>query len=290
MADHTPIPSDRALTLYSPTAIAVRGREEVAEEAVLINEVKRVGLERPKNWPAMMSWPPKIVRDAIRDGKLNESNIPQFQAYYDRYAEKTVERAAKLRQHLERDASRNEDFKRVALFKKKKRFNYDGEAPHEHIGFASLLDPHGDHLSAYEKTVISWGRTSMSTQDGGKVVISKDRLRVPRVTEQSMKAMVLEAASRGWDTIEAKGDPKFVKALVALGQQHGIRVEATVYRFPFLFIGKKVESNVAPARDREMVKELGALRQELGASLQAPAVKNPPKMVEPSQEPEIPMG
>lgn len=290
MNDNTPIPTDRALVIYDARPLIRRHEADVAKEAILVEAARDVGLTRPKNWPEVMAWPPRTLRDAMKAGKINEENLPKFQAYYDKYADKTVERARKLRAHLERDESRNEDRERRMLFSRKKRFDYDGQALHEHIGWAMLLDPHGDHAGAYQKIASGWGRTTMSTLDGGKLRIEGDRLVVKKTSEGSIRLMVEEAAARGWDTISGCGDPKFVAEVMKVANQHGIRVEMTVLRGPFGLFGRKVESNVPMSKDKEMIQELGSIRQELVAGLGAPDVKRSPQMVEPSQEPEIPMG
>lgn len=290
MNEYTPIPANRSLTIPKTQALVRRHYEDVAQEVALAETVKEIGLSKPKNWPEIMSWPPRTLRDAMKAGKLTEETLPKFQAYYDKYADKTVERARKLRAHLERDESRNEDLKRGLLFLKKKRFDYDGQAIHEHMGWAMLLDPHGDYSASYQKMVASWGRTTMTTLDGGKVRIHEDRLVVSKPSEAAIRIMVEEAAARGWDTLSGCGDKKFVAEMMKVANQHGIRVEMTVLKGPFGLFGRKVESNVPILKDKGMVQELGMLRQELAADLGAPTVKKPALKVEASQEPEIPMG
>lgn len=286
----SPVPQSRALVLYNPGLLIKRNRADTEADALHAERAREAGLTKPHNWPAIMAWPPKTLREAMRNGDLNEENMPKFQAYYNKYADKTVERARKIRANLEANSSLNEDFERVGIFRKKKRFNYDDEALHEHIAWASLIDPHGDHFNAYEKTVTSWGRQTMTLSDGGKVKIKGDRIRVTKMSESAMRLMVEEAAARGWETMDVVGDPKFVQSLQVLGKQHGIRIEGLILTHPLSIFGKKFESNPTALRDKEAMQELGLLRHELAASMASPTIKNSPQIAEPSQEQEIPMG
>lgn len=259
------VPVSTSLVLVSPNAH--RDDEERKAARVVDDQANSLGLTKPANWPSVMAWPPATVREAIRQGKLTRQNSSKFQAYYDKYAEKTVDRAKKLAKHLETNQSLNEDVSSILFMRRKKKFDRLMGNLHENIGWAMLLDPHGEHANAYESMVMSWGRSSITTVDGGKIKTRDGSLQITKMSEQAIRMMVQEASARGWETMQIRGDAKFVQAVMSVAKESGMKVEATVMRFPYIFNGKKLQSNPVLQRDKDVINELAELRQNLSQNV-----------------------
>lgn len=297
ISNNTLVPTNRSLIVYKPTPMIRQGLDGKDSINRLSERAEDEGIRRPKNWPNIMMWPPRSLREALAAGKVSASNRERFQEYYDRYADKTVERANRIHEYLKVNSSSNEDWDRLFLFKKKRRFKFDEGAIHHHIGWASMLDPHGDNATIYEKSVISWGRETMTMADGGRIKNVGDRIQVSKLSEDAIKMMVAEAAARGWETLEIFGDRKFVQGVQALAKSYNIRVEGRVLSNPLSIFGSRIESNPTPSRDREAAAELGALRQSLAEGNGHISHEDPngpgkekDMVAEPSSEPNIPMG
>lgn len=190
-------------------------------------------LRKPDGWPAVMHWPPKRVSDAIRNGTLNEGNAHKFQEYYDKYAQLTVRQAERFGAHLRRRSSRNEDVRDFIFFKKKKRFGYDDTRNHDHVAWAFILDPNADFQSSYNQTVMSIGRSSLTTIDGGKVRVTENGLTVKTYSPMAAQVIVEEALARGWDHINVTGSRKLVEEVIKQAKAQGLAVNARVTWGPF---------------------------------------------------------
>lgn len=278
MSKIEPIPTMNNLVIYE---------KKPAQEPSL---TASVGMSKPENWPAVMAWPPKRLAVGIKNRSVNSENAGKFQAYYEKYAEKTLsqsrrfmEEVAKNR-HIDEDLSRNHNalFRRIRI---KKRFDYDETTRHNHVTWASALDPNGEYMSPFNKFVSSYGLTTARTVDGGEVNTTVSSLNVRTWSDQAAALMIEEALARGWESVTIRGNAKFVNAMMKQAKARGLAVEGKIDRFGGLLAGlgaRTVKSMDVMPLDVQAHKELDELLKEINAEEEAQ--KQEPEMVADSDE------
>lgn len=229
----------------------------------------RVGnafLSKPDGWPAVMIWPPKRVRDAVKRGQITEDNAHKFQDYYNKYAQLSKRHAEKFEQHLKDHAVPTEDSRRLLMFRMKKRLGYDNTRNHNHIAWAFILDPNGDFRGAYDQSIASMGRTTLTTLDGGRIAASEKSIRVMRNSEMTAQVLVEEALARGWTHINIEGGPVMVAKVMQQAKARGLEVNGIIRRAPWGLktpFDKKVFTMETMGIDKESFEELADLQKKL---------------------------
>lgn len=236
--------------------------EPADREYAWINEKTKI--EKPDGWPAVMSWPPKKLRDRIRDGKVNEDNVHKVKAYYDEYARLVGDQSEKILQHMRNNPSLNEDQRRIPFFRAKRRLGYDNTRNQRHIAWAMLLDPNGDYMSVYNQSVMSYGRTSMTLMDGGKVDANEKNVVVHKVSPMAAQLVVEEAMARGWGSIKVSGTSDFVNGVLKHAQARGLAVDATVMMDRFGLFPRKIKTMETLGVNKEAKMRLSELADQMG--------------------------
>ena len=181
-----------------------------------------VELTRPEEWPAYMSWP--IMRD-IRVLHEQKATPEQYSAYLESCRAKAAAIPARARQvdrWIRKEGVRLKQGDAVRV----------PSDPYYGVLFAALLDPEGPG-EGLMNAVALWGHSEMRTRDGGILRATPDELRVATATQQSVEALVAEAAARGWASIKAEGTPEFCQFLTEAVKAAGLPAEITEKRAPF---------------------------------------------------------
>jgi hypothetical protein len=163
---------------------------------------------RPKHWPPHMTWPPASVREAM------EAMTP-------------AERDEVIKGLRERSAAMRLRSKQIHEWLVQRGSSPKLKRPADHashgVMFASLLSPKGVD-SSLSSTVLSWGHTRVTTQDGGIVAASERGIRAIKASQQAALVLVMEARARGWDSIDVTGTREFKRMVATAAQQYGIPV------------------------------------------------------------------
>lgn len=233
-------------------------------------------IKKPDGWPTVMVWPPKRLRDAVRNNQLKEDKVPDIQRYYDKYALLTRKSADRFEEHLKDHSVNSEDKKNVLMFKMKKRFPYDGTRNHNHIAWAFILDPNGDFRASYDQSISSMGRTTLTTLDGGRISASEKSIRILSHSEMTADVLVEEALARGWTHISIAGGPVMVEQVMRKAKARGLEVRGVIRKAPWgikLPADREVFSMETVGVDKESIQELSKLNHKMNEETPDKAVR-----------------
>lgn len=203
---------------------------------------------KPFNWPEFMTYPTDLELRELRKGEITPERIAEFEQVKQRQADEMEARAReinswiftygtmRLNERAQISRARNRD----AAFRKRSvgpdgKVNPDlgpvSEVTDEElykdrfygIRFASLLNPHPDHLSRMRSApVASWGHDQLITLDGGRIQARGDELVVRSSSLQAAQMLVMEARSRGWETLRVSGNNEFCAAVKRAAKEAGM--------------------------------------------------------------------
>ena len=205
-------------------------------------------IRKPANWPDFMTYPTDLELRKLRNEGITEEGIRVFEEIKQREADAMEARAReindwifaygtmKLNEQAQRSRARNRD---AAI--RKRSAGPDGKPiPDQHVSvevtdeevypdrfygikFASLLNPHPDHLSKMRsEPVAAWGHDQLRTMDGGRIQARGDELIVRSSSLQAAKMLVLEAQARGWETLRVSGNHEFCAAVKRAAKEAGM--------------------------------------------------------------------
>ncbi len=203
---------------------------------------------KPVNWPEFMTYPTDLELRGLRKGEITHERIAEFEQVKQRQADEMEARAReinswiftygtmRLNERAQISRARNRD---GAI--RKRSVGPDGKVNPDlgpvsdvtdeelykdrfyGIRFASLLNPHPDHLSRMRSApVASWGHDQLITLDGGRIQARGDELVVRSSSLQAAQMLVMEARSRGWETLRVSGNNEFCAAVKRAAKEAGM--------------------------------------------------------------------
>lgn len=218
-------------------------------------------ITKPLNWPEFMTFPTDLEIRNLRKMGVTPERIAEFEQVKQREADAMEERAReisawiftygtmRLNERAQMSRARNRD---AAI--RKRSVGPDGkvnpdldpvsEVTDEElykdrfygIRFASLLKTHPDHLNWMRSApVASWGHDQLITLDGGRIQARGEELVVRSSSLQAAQMLVMEARSRGWETLRVSGNNEFCAAVKRAAKEAGMG--AIIHRRGMLGIG-----------------------------------------------------
>ena len=215
-------------------------------------------MKKPAIWPSFIDFPShndlETIRIAEAAGKLDDEMKKAFNAKYEEMSIRFKKRAEQMDAWII-DQNRNfgNEKKHLGMFKSyirrdidnllaerdaraaaqdklpEEQRNYDNPDPFCDIKWASLLNP---SAPVQLQSVARWGHSTLRMQDNGVLKANDDSVYVPfgdAGSADAGKMAVMEAAERGWSTINISGSPEFVQAARQAAMERGLGAKITVH-------------------------------------------------------------
>lgn len=193
--------------------------------------------ERPKAWPSFMVWPPvKLMRHFMSDTVSEDQRRAMISKIRDTETKMLI-RGQQIKKYLDDHGAPKKKKKKniLSLISPRRDKDKDKFDPYDGIKWASLVNP-GRQDHAVTQKVVTWGRCTAATQDGGSLRVTDDAISFcgkfhgsTCVTPQAMALAMSETSNRGWGSVKMQGSYEFGMMAIAAAREANVEAEITYY-------------------------------------------------------------